>query len=87
MNALIRDFQAFAVGVATIIVQENNAGTPLDQRKVPPMSGVNGIAGGEKFLKGNVFFKFSRDKHGLYGSEEAAQVGLSVQSPYCPAVY
>ena len=36
-----------------------------------PLEG-KGIAGGTKFIVGNMFFKFVRDSHGIYGSEYGA---------------
>lgn len=50
-------------------------------KTIPPVtSKVGGIAGGEKYLHGGIFFKVAIDKSNLYGSDEyAMKVGMAKQ--------
>jgi hypothetical protein len=41
------------------------------------LAGAGGVAGGEKFLCGNVFLKFARDAYGVYGGDEGAAKSAS----------
>ena len=54
VSALLNDFSSFSLRVAETIVSEQYL--PVSDRSIPPMN-IGGIAGGEKFVFGNVLFK------------------------------
>lgn len=54
---------------AKVIVRER--ALPQASKTIPSVD-VGGVAGGQKFVSHNVFFKFVTDDQGLYGSEDAA---------------
>jgi hypothetical protein len=47
-------------------------------RRFYPVSG-KGVAGGEKYIINNVFFKFVRDIHGIYGGDNGVLVVIMVR--------
>lgn len=57
-------FRAVAERIAKILVDDMHL--PARIRRFPSLPG-RGIAGGEKFIVGNVFLKFARDVYGVYG--------------------
>lgn len=70
IHALVQDFTAVAQRVGTVIIEE--AHLPPAARSIQPLGSGKGVAGGEKFLVANIFFKFARDVHGIFGGDEAA---------------
>lgn len=76
VRALVDEFVGHARGVAVVIVDE--MGSPDERRSVPPLRGGPGVAGGEKFMHGGVFYKLARDHMGIYGgSDRLAQKAAS----------
>ena len=68
-----RAMQAFrneAVSVGKKIVEEMHL--PASERSLRPDTRFGGIAGGEKYYKNGILYKFARDIHGLYGGDELA---------------
>ena len=64
--------------LATALVEDLHA--PLEFKRIQPVS-TSGIAGGEKFVQGNVFLKFARDVHGVYGGALCAGTVCVSQKP------
>ena len=60
----------YASSIARVIISELHWPTAL--RTYPPASDVGGVAGGEKYIHQNLFFKFALDIKGLYGADEFA---------------
>jgi hypothetical protein len=58
LEKLARDFQQAARTYASIIISEMQTPNPL---KTIPSSNVGGIAGGEKYIKNGILFKFAVD--------------------------
>lgn len=71
---LVAQFLEFSAAVAEVISGE--VATPYSDKTLKPLDGA-GIAGGEKFKLGNVFFKFARDDKGLYPCDMYAQKAAS----------
>ena len=40
---------------------------PVEERRIKPADGMGGVAGGEKYVHGGIFFKFALDWKGMYG--------------------
>lgn len=68
---LMKLFQATQTEVAKTIIRETFAQLPNEAREVPSVD-LGGLAGGEKFEKDGVIFKFARDSTGLYGDDATA---------------
>jgi len=68
-NALFKAFEEFTARVAAVLVEQ--LAKPVDQWVIKPLPGF-GVAGGEKFVVGQVFCKFARDDKRIYGSDELA---------------
>jgi alpha-tubulin suppressor-like RCC1 family protein/tetratricopeptide (TPR) repeat protein len=62
------DFYAVAEEIGKVIVSEVN----LVSKTYPPVN-IGGIAGGEKYIVNNIFFKFCIDAKNLYGGDEWAR--------------
>ena len=77
MAHFVRQFTSVATRVARQIVIEEHL--PANRRSVTPVVSLGGIAGGEKFMSQNIFFKFARDAYRLYGSETAAAKAASLE--------
>lgn len=60
----VEEFRLVVEQLAKVLVADK--GLPLLERTIHPVAS-GGIAGGEKFVVGNVFLKFPSDTHGLYG--------------------
>lgn len=70
IGLLSAEFRAVAVTLGMRIVGEMHL--PNDQRLIPELLDAGGIAGGQKYKAGGIFFKFSKDDKGLYGGIEHA---------------
>lgn len=72
---IMEEFRACAVKVASKIVEERD----LEDfaRTVKPLQGAKGVAGGVKYLKDGIFFKFATDAHGIYGGDEFSSKAAS----------
>lgn len=69
VNNIMNQFVDFVTPLAKQIITEENQ---IDQ-KIKPYDDAGGIAGGEKYIHQGVFFKFARDKFGLFkGNDEIA---------------
>ena len=68
--ALILEFESAVKAIGARIVVET--GLPRAQRTVERDTRVGGVAGGDKFVVDGIFFKFSTDRHNLYGGSEFA---------------
>jgi len=69
-DKLFAEFKSFASAVAQALVDQLSK--PRDQWIIQPLDQQMGIAGGEKFIVGQLFCKFARDDKGIYGSDELA---------------
>lgn len=66
MHALVRMFTSESTRVARAIVED--LALPDSAKRVTPLAGAGGVAGGQKYRCGNVFFKFAtHDAFGIYG--------------------
>jgi hypothetical protein len=65
------EFQQEVTNIAKIIIDEVHVAEP-SLKQIPPSTTVGGQAGGEKFVKNNVLYKFARDWRGIYGGQEGA---------------
>ena len=71
LRAVCSQFAAEASKWTEVIIGEMHL--PAQKRSIKPVTGqVGGVAGGEKYVHRNIFYKFSSDEHGIYGSEENA---------------
>jgi len=71
LEQLCAEFAEEARRWAKVIVHEFHM--PVEQRTIPPVTKVlGGIAGGEKFIKGSILYKFALDHEGIYGGHEYA---------------
>lgn len=70
-------FATHASRIAQTIILE--LGLPAALRSIHPASDVGGIAGGEKYVVGRMFFKFALDLKNLYGSDEHAMKSASCE--------
>ena len=66
---LFEEFKVFSASVAQALVDQLSK--PVHEWVIKPLQGF-GIAGGQKFVVGQVFCKFARDDKGIYGSDELA---------------
>mgnify|MGYP005990754873 CR=1 FL=1 len=69
LHQLTGDFEAVCTVVASEIVAQ--LAKPVQHWRITPADSVGGVAGGQKFVVGNIFFKFARDS-GIYGGDEGA---------------
>jgi hypothetical protein len=69
IRKLVSDFSEVALSVGQVIIEEMRL--PKKQKTIFPLSG-KGIAGGEKFRVGQMFFKLVRDVFGIYGGDAFA---------------
>lgn len=83
MQQLVSEFTTFSRRVASTIVQEMDLDSSL--KTIMPHN-KGGSAGGEKFVYGNVLFKFARDWKGIYGGDEFAQKAACLEITHMNAV-
>ncbi len=69
LHQLTSEFEAVCTVIAAEIVSQ--LARPSDTWVLPPTESVGGVAGGQKYIIGNIFFKFARDT-GIYGGDEGA---------------
>lgn len=69
IRRLAHAFATTASRIARVIVEQ--CYLPAAARTFQPVSGM-GIAGGEKYIANNMFFKLVRDIHGIYGGDTGA---------------
>ncbi|GAB5366103.1 hypothetical protein AAMO2058_001115800 [Amorphochlora amoebiformis] len=69
MSSLIQEFWKEAVPVARTIIEE--FAVPAARKTYKPF-GAGGLAGGEKYKVGSLFFKFANDWQGIYKAHEFA---------------
>ncbi|KAL6056200.1 Clu domain-containing protein [Balamuthia mandrillaris] len=75
LASLAHDFVASATSYGKIIIAE--VYLPPHQKTIQPILG-SGVAGGEKYLVQDIYFKFALNHKGLYdGTEEAAKVAAN----------
>lgn len=67
---LSQDFIHLSTLYGRLIISE--AFLPEDQKTIKPHKTVGGLAGGEKYIVGNIMFKFALDAQGILGSDYAA---------------
>jgi hypothetical protein len=67
---LLEAFEKEAQSIAKIIVREKNI--TEDHRRTIKSLDAGGIAGGVKYSKSNIFFKFTFDQEGLYAGDQFA---------------
>eukprot|EP01087_Luapelamoeba_hula_P022308 TRINITY_DN795_c0_g1_i9.p1 TRINITY_DN795_c0_g1~~TRINITY_DN795_c0_g1_i9.p1 ORF type:complete len:2194 (+),score=429.59 TRINITY_DN795_c0_g1_i9:34-6615(+) len=70
-------FAQTAERIGTQIIREMHF--PVSKRLYPPATSIAGLAGGEKYIHENVFFKFSFDLHGYYGGDEYAMKAAGLE--------
>lgn len=70
LSRLFLEFVRESIAGAKEIIQERNLRE--HERRIKPLKGSVGIAGGEKFFHKGIFFKYSIDLHGLYDGDEFA---------------
>ena len=68
LNALAQEFVDSQAPVVVALVRETLLQLPAAQRTVKPVQ-LGGLAGGLKFEKDGVIFKFAFDSAGLYGGD------------------
>ena len=56
----LQDFEFSAKQYAMIIINERNL--PEKSRTIPPIKSLGGYAGGEKYFRGGILFKFAIDQ-------------------------
>jgi len=71
---LFRDFENFTRKVTLQLISE--LGIPADAKIVKQLHGA-GIAGGIKFLVGNVFFKFAKADEKVYRNDDALAIKMA----------
>jgi len=69
LHQLSRDFRAEAKRVAKILINESHM--PVEMKSIKPIEGC-GVAGGDKYLWNNIFFKVANDSQDLYGGHQNA---------------
>jgi len=69
LHALTSEFEAVCTVIAAEIVAQ--LARPAGEWHLPAADSMGGVAGGQKFVVGNIFFKFARDS-GIYGGDEGA---------------
>jgi hypothetical protein len=74
IDKISSEFALAASNIATVIIEEFHL---LAVQKSIKAVAAGGIAGGEKYMQGGIFFKFALDIHNLYGGNEAAQKSAS----------
>jgi hypothetical protein len=71
LSRLCKQFAEESGNIAEIIIRER--GSAPGEWTIPPVTSLfGGIAGGEKYVHRNIFFKFAFDKYGLYDGDENA---------------
>ena len=70
IHSVVRRFTAACERLARVIIDDVEL--PPHARRIPPLATAGGVAGGEKYLVGNIFLKFARDFHGVYGSDRGS---------------
>lgn len=71
LSKLVRDFKHAATTYGKVIISEKHL--PDDKKSIRPATNeVGGFAGGEKYIAGNIFFRFPLDSHKLYGGDALA---------------
>eukprot|EP00029_Vermamoeba_vermiformis_P008257 TRINITY_DN3807_c0_g1_i2.p1 TRINITY_DN3807_c0_g1~~TRINITY_DN3807_c0_g1_i2.p1 ORF type:complete len:963 (+),score=137.13 TRINITY_DN3807_c0_g1_i2:44-2932(+) len=80
----VDDFRDFACDIVKMIIDE--AYLPVDQKTIKPID-IGGVAGGEKYLHGGVFFKFAVDTHNIYGSDAFALKAASREIQGLKCIY
>lgn len=66
---LVKEFQDFAITEAKVIIDE--IGLPTEQKTIKPVN-LGGVAGGQKYIHGGIFFKLAIDVHDMYGGDMSA---------------
>jgi len=86
LSQLVRDFRNAAVTYGKVIIAEKHL---EDEKKSikPSTKDLGGIAGGEKFIAGNILFRFPLDKLSIYGGEEFAAKEANHQLKGVTALY
>ncbi|KAL6071144.1 hypothetical protein QOT17_006386 [Balamuthia mandrillaris] len=79
LDVVQRRFEDCVRQYVRVIVEETLHDTPPEKRIIPPLSSQLGIAGGLKFLWKNVFIKFSKDEHGIYGGDEFSSKATALE--------
>ena len=74
LRKLSQDFVETASSIGKTIILERNL--PTLEKSIQPLSG-KGIAGGEKFLHNNIFFKYAIDAHNLFGNDHACAMKVA----------
>jgi len=69
LEALYSKFVKTAKRLAKIIIVDRNL--PFEEKTIKPLDGP-GIAGGEKYAIGGIFFKFAINNNGIYADDESA---------------
>lgn len=79
LRALVQTFNITAESIARVLIQEVHLPEPL--KTIKPLDS-GGVAGGMKFRRSNIFFKFALDWKGLYGDDKASMhvAGLELLS-------
>jgi tetratricopeptide (TPR) repeat protein len=78
LTSLTSDFMAFASKTCDTLVREILL--PNDARTIPQLSQTLGLAGGDKYIWGNCFFKFAKERStsgNLYGGDAFAAKAAS----------
>ena len=70
LYALSANFIQNAESIGRVIIEE--VSIPGSSKTIKPVN-VGGVAGGEKYVKKGIFFKFAIDAFGVYGGDEYAQ--------------
>jgi len=70
LSCLVKDFKHAALCYGKVIIAEKSLES--SKKTIKPVTHVGGIAGGEKFIAGDIFFRFPHDLHDIYGSDELA---------------
>jgi hypothetical protein len=69
LQNLCSEFSNLASTIGRTIISEVGLANHL--KTIKPID-VGGVAGGEKYIVAGIFFKFSKDFHNIYGSDEMA---------------
>lgn len=77
LHAISREFESSCEATVRGIVDDLLR--PASQRVFRSVD-VGGVAGGLKFVAHNIFFKFARDVHGLFGGDEFAMKAAALET-------
>lgn len=70
IHTIVQQFTLEATRIGRTIISERDV--PNERKSIHPVN-AGGIAGGEKYVVGDLFFKYVADFDGLYGGDEFAQ--------------